>query len=47
MINGKVYEHGSGRLVETGKMLGGWVKGSRGAGARSFQGEALEFVGQE
>jgi hypothetical protein len=29
MINAKTYEYGSGLLVETGKMLGGWVKNSR------------------
>jgi hypothetical protein len=29
MINAKTYEYGSGTLVETGKMLGGWVKNSR------------------
>jgi hypothetical protein len=29
MINAKTYEYGSGSLVETGKMLGGWVKNSQ------------------
>jgi len=28
MINTKAYEYGSGSLLETGKMLGGWVKNS-------------------
>ena len=43
MINGKVYEYGSGRLVETGKMLGGWVKGSRVGEGPGLQGEALKL----
>jgi len=45
MINSKVYEHGSGRLVETGKMLGGWVKSSRGGTTTSRRSRGV--AGQE